>query len=354
MEMIATMALTPDKRIAEDIIVQGNVLIKKDTKVTAEIIQKLNMFGIMGVNCYEPSDFATSYYEKTNLSKEFANWKDKYFTNMVAYKVAVDSFVYNRVPFRLTDLLKIADTLVPANMTGKQLLTYINLIQPREEDLSYVHGLNVALICRIFGHWLKWSPEDINTLTFAGFIYDVGKNILPQDIIWKPGKLTNLEFDLMKTHAFHAYHLLKKTNLNEHILNATLQHHERCDGTGYPQGLKSNEIDPYAKILAIVDMYEAMTAPRTYREPMCPYKAISIFEQDFFQKYDISFIKTFLQHLSDELIGNRIELNSGDQGEVIMANRTSLSRPVLRMDDGSILDLSSQQANALSISRIIT
>lgn len=354
MEMVATMALTEGRQIAEDIIVQGKVIIPKNTKVTNTIIQQLNMFGIMGVSCYEPSDFATSYYEKAHLSKEFAAWKDKYFTNMVAYKVAVDSFVYNRVPFRLTDLLAIANALIPANMTGKQLLTYINLIQPNEEDLSYVHGLNVALISRMFGHWLGWSADDINTLTFAGFIYDIGKNILPQDIIWKPGKLTNLEFDLMKTHAFHAYHLLKKTNLDEHILNATLQHHERCDGTGYPQGLKGADIDPYAKIIAIVDMYEAMTAPRTYREPMCPYKAIAIFEQDFFQKYDIAFIRTFLQHLSDELIGNRIELNSGDKGEVIMANRTSLSRPVLRMDDGSVLDLSNAQAAGLSIARIIT
>jgi len=352
MEMVATLALTDSHKIAEDVTCNGQVIINKDTKVNSNIIQKLNAFGIMGVLCYEPADFAVSYYEKVSLSKDFAKWLDNYNTVMVAYKVAVDSFVYNRVPFREDDLLKIANTLITEKTTGKQLLTYINLIQPKEEDLSYVHGLNVALICRMFGRWLGFSAADIDTLTLCGFIYDVGKNILPQDIIWKRGKLSELEFDLMQTHCFHAYHLLSKTKLNERILNATLQHHERCDGTGYPQGLKGAEIDSFAKIIAIVDMYEAMTAPRTYREPMCPYKAIAIFEQDLFQKYDIKFIQTFMMHLSEELIGNRVKLNTGDEGIVVLTNRNAISRPVVKMDDGTMIDLSVMKQ--FSIDKIVS
>ena len=340
MEMVATLALTAQHTIAEDITSQGQVIVPKGTKVDDQIKKKLQMFGIMGVSCYEPSDFAQSYYEKISLSKDFAKWKELYSTQLVAYKVQVDQFVYNRVPFRTVDLIEIASTLVRDNMTGKQLMTYINIMTPKEEELSYVHGLNVALICRVFGRWLGWSADNINLLTLCGFIYDVGKNILPQDIIWKKGKLTPLEFDLMKTHAFHAYHLLSKTNLNQHILNAVLQHHERCDGSGYPQGLKGPEIDDCARLVAIVDMYEAMTAPRTYRAPMCPYKAMAIFEQDFYLKYDIKYIQIFMQHISDELIGNTVRLNTGDEGEVIMVNRNAFSKPILKMDGGMVLDLS--------------
>ncbi len=340
MEMVATLALNEKHTIAEDVTCQGKVIIPKNTKVTPQIIQKLNAFGIMGVNCYEPSDFATSYYEKISLSKDFAKWKTAYDTQLVAYKVAVDSFVYKRIPFRTVDLIAIANALVSEKMTGKQLMTYINLMTPKEGELSYAHGLNVALICRIFARWLNWSPENIDLLTICGFVYDVGKNILPQDIIWKPGKLSSMEYDLMKTHAFHAYHLLSKTSLDRHILNAVLQHHERCDGSGYPQGLTGPEIDDCAKLVAIVDVYEAMTAPRTYRAPMCPYKAMAILEQDFYQKYDIKFIQTFMQHISDELIGNMVRLNTGDVGEVIMTNRNAYSKPLLRMDGGMVLDLS--------------
>lgn len=351
MEMIATLALTPDYIVAEDVVSNGQVIVKKDTQVSPAVIQKLNAYRIMCVSCYEPSDYADSYHEKIRLSKEFASWKVAYFTNMMAYKVAVDSFVYNRVPFRTEDLLNIARVLVPENITGKRLMTYIGLTEPTEDQLSYVHGLNVALICKLFGRWLGFSAEDIDTLTIAGFIYDVGKNLLPSDIIWKHGKLNNMEFDLMKTHAFHAYHLLSKTNLDTKVLSAVLEHHERCDGSGYPQGLTGNQISPFAKIVAIIDMYEAMTAPRTYRAPMNPYKAISIFEQDFFQKYDIKFIQTFMKHITDELIGSKVKLNTGDIGEVVMNSRTNLSRPVVRMSDGSVVDLA--QASSLFVDQII-
>ncbi len=340
MEMIATLALNDSYTISEDVTAQGQVIVKQGTQVNAEVINKLKAYGVMGVNCYEASDFAGSYYEKLSLSKEFSKWKNDYDTLLIAYKVAVDSFALKKIPFREVDLLEISSRLFTDSMTGKRLMTYINLMTPKEEDLSYVHGLNVALMSKLFGRWLRWPAPDVDRLTLAGFIYDVGKNILPQDIIWKKGKLNSMEFDLMKTHAFHAYHLLSKTNLDQRILNCVLQHHERCDGSGYPQGLKGNEIDDFAKVIAIVDMYEAMTAPRTYRSPMCPFKAIAIFEQDVYQKYDIKYIQTFMQHLSDEMIGNRVRLNTGDEGEVIMTNRNAYSKPIIRMDDGTVIDLS--------------
>lgn len=341
MEMVATLALQVGSVIAEDVISQGNVIVPKNTAVNEKTIQKLNMFRIMGVCIYEPADFAKSYMEKVKLSKEFAAYQDMYNIQLIAYKVSVDSFVYNHVPFRTQDLLAISDALCPPNLSFKQLLTYINLITPKDEELSFSHGLNCALIAKKFGERLGLKPEEITLLTLSGFIFDVGKNMLPQDIIYKPAKLEKMEYDLVKTHAFHAYHLLSRTNLDKRILNTVLQHHERCDGSGYPQGLTDAQIDPYSKIIAIVDVYEAMTAPRSYRPPMCPYKAISIFEKEFLQKYDISFVQSFMKSLSDELIGSRVKLNSGDEGEVIMANPRSLARPMIRMDDGSILDIAS-------------
>ncbi|MCR5789146.1 MAG: HD-GYP domain-containing protein [Lachnospiraceae bacterium] len=340
MEMVATYVLNDSHTIAEDVIALGRVIVEKDTKVTPKVIERLNDYSIMGVMCYEPSDFATSYYEKIRLSKEFSKWKTDYETMLVAYKVAVDSFVIKKIPFRESDLLNISSTLFTDKMTGKRLMTYINLMTPREDDLSYVHGLNVALMSKLFGRWLKWSAPDVDWLTLAGFIYDVGKHFLPQDIIWKPGKLSSMEYDLIKTHAFHAYHLLSKTNLDKRILNCVLQHHERCDGSGYPQGLKGPEIDDFAKVIAIVDVYEAMTAPRTYRSPMCPFKAIAILEQDVYQKYDIKYIHTFMQNLSDEMIGNHVRLNTGDVSVVIMTNRHYFSKPIIQMEDGTVIDLS--------------
>ena len=83
-----------------------------------------------------------------------------------------------------------------------------------------------------------------------------------------------------------------------------------------------------------------MTSARSYREPLCPYKVISIFESDSFQKYDIKYIFCFLSHVANDLIGNRVSLNTGDEGVVIMNNQHNLSRPIIKMDDNSIVDLS--------------
>ncbi|MDD3414284.1 MAG: HD-GYP domain-containing protein [Lachnospiraceae bacterium] len=339
MEMVATLALKEGMVIGEDITNQGKVIVKRNSTIDSIILQKLNTFHIMSVNIMEPEDYATTYYEKIRLSKDFKQYEQLYTANLVAYKVAVDSFIYKKVPFRIQDLLTIATSLVPDNMTGKQLFSYLYLLLPSEDHLTYAHGLNVALICRVFGRWLNLNQEDLKILTLTGFLYDLGKFILPYDIIWKPERLNKMEFDLVKTHAFHGYHLISKLNIDENIKLATLQHHERCDGSGYPQGLAGNKINPFAKIVAICDVYEAMTSARSYREPLCAYKVINIFEGDSLQKYDIKYINVFLQHVVDELIGNRVRLSNGLEGEVILNNKNDLSRPIVKCDD-TIIDLS--------------
>lgn len=339
MEMIATLALKPDMVIAQDVLSQDKVIVKKDTVVDRIVINKLEAFHIMGVSIKEPEDFANTYYEKIRVSKNFKLYEQTYFANLTAYKVAVDSFLYKKVPFHTGDLLKISETLFPEKMTGKLLLSYLYNLVPTEDNLTYAHALNVALIAKVFGGWLRMSKEDIDTLVLCGFLFDIGKFMLPYDIIWKPDRLNKMEFDLVKTHAFHGYHLLRNQNMNENIKLATLHHHERCDGSGYPQGLTTSEISPFAKIISIIDVYEAMTSARSYREPMSPFKVISIFESEGFQKYEVRFIMTFLEHLVDEHLGNRVLLSNGMEGEVVLINKNAFSRPIIKCAD-SIVDLS--------------
>ena len=342
METIATLSLKEGMVIGKNVISKERVIVPANSKVDSVIIQKLNAFHVMTVSVMEPEDFASTYYAKLRVSKAFKAFEENYKTNLTAYKVAVDSFIYKKVPFRQNDLITIANNLVPKQMSGRQLFAYLYLLLPTEDNLTYAHGLNVALISTIFARWLSFNEEDTRNLILSGFLYDIGKFVIPYDIIWKSSKLNKMEFDLVKTHAFHGYHLLSKQNLNEHILNATLQHHERCDGSGYPQELKSDEIDPFAKIIAIADMYEAMTSSRTYREPMCPYTVISIFEAECFQKYDVKYVTTFIKHVAEELIGNRVRLSNGLEGEVVMNNQHNYSRPLVKCED-AIFDLSKQR-----------
>lgn len=343
MKTVAVMALEDGMQLAEDIVVGDKVAIRKGTKIDHLVKIKLEAFKLFTVEILEAEDLAETYYEKLRVSEAFKQFQLNYNANLAAYKVAVDSFIYKKVPFRFEDLKAIANALCPDSISGKRLFSYINIMLHDEADMTYAHGVNVALICKKMGKWLRLSDEEQELLLFSGFLFDIGKFMLPNDIIWKPGKLNKMEFDLIKTHAFYGYHMLSKFGINDRILNATLMHHERGDGSGYPQGLSREDIDPMASMVAIADVYEAMTSARTYREPMNPYQVVEIIKDDMYLKYDIAIITTFLNHILDEMIGNDVKLSNGMLGEVIMNNSGALGRPVVKCKDGTIVDLSQQR-----------
>lgn len=137
----------------------------------------------------------------------------------------------------------------------------------------------------MLGNWLGFSEDAQNTLTLCGLLHDIGKSRIPASIIGKPGRLTSEEFEQIKRHPLLGYELLKNQPLDPHIKNAALMHHERCDGSGYPFGLYASDIDDYASIIAVADVYDAMTADRCYRLGLCPFEVIAQFEQEGLQRY---------------------------------------------------------------------
>ena len=115
-------------------------------------------------------------------------------------------------------------------------------------------------------------------------------------------------------------------------------HHEKCDGSGYPIGLHGDKINELAKLITIVDIYEAMTANRCYHEGICPFDVIRMYEDDGYQRYDPKYLVPFLQGISDTYLHNTVLLNDGTKGEVILTNKSKVSRPGLLVD-GQYLDL---------------
>lgn len=211
------------------------------------------------------------------------------------------------------------------------------------DDSVYAHSLNVALISGMFGKWLKLSKEDYDTLLLAALLHDIGKTKIPPELLDKPGKYTDEEFALVKKHPTFGYNILNAIpdeQLDPRIKKAALMHHERWDGTGYPHNLKGNEIDDFAHIIAIADVYDAMTAARSYRAPLCPFQVIAAFEKDGLQKYHPKYILTFLEHIARTYQRNRVLLSDGRGANVVMLNKQTLSKPIVQVDDGSCIDLS--------------
>ena len=128
--------------------------------------------------------------------------------------------------------------------------------------------------------------------------------------------------------------------MDSRFLNAALQHHERSDGSGYPRGLDDDEIDDFAAIVAIADVYDAMTATRSYRNALSPFEVISAFEKDGLSKYRTKYILTFLERMANAYQNSLVMLSDGRRGRVVYLHRSKLSRPIVELADKTMLDLS--------------
>ena len=207
----------------------------------------------------------------------------------------------------------------------------------RYDDLTYIHSLNVAILCHEFANWMHMPEEEQDILTLAGLLHDVGKMGIPGKIIKKAGLLTDEEYELIKQHPQKGYDFLKKHPLDERIMNVALMHHERCDGSGYPQGLKADEIDDFAKIVAIADYYDALTSARVYREPHCPFEVFRMLQQER-DKFDSTYLAVFMEGVASFYIGCEVVLSNQKRARMVDTNPTDQSNPIVKMD-GLIVNL---------------
>lgn len=339
----------PGMVVASDVFTEDNhLIISKDTKLTDKIITRLEFYSIIELSVYSstvPEEEViiaqTTYNERIRNSESFQRFH-------LAYKNTVNNIKSNLDQFVKTQ--KDLDTDLLLQETGKILMEFksnieiFNMLHCMREydDTTYVHSLNVALICNIIGKWLNFSQEDLAAITLSGLLHDLGKLMIPSNIISKPAKLTEEEYSTIKTHTIRGYNLLKSKKLDSRIKHASLMHHERCDGSGYPYGFYGEQIDPFAKLVAIADVYDAMTCARVYRGPLCPFEVISIFESEGFAKYDPKFILTFLEGIANTYIHNSVRLNDNTEGEIILINRLELSKPVIKSGD-NFIDLSKRR-----------
>ena len=190
----------------------------------------------------------------------------------------------------------------------------------------------------------------MHVLTLCGLLHDIGKVRIPRKILEKPGKLTPTEFEVMKAHVNEGYDIIKDKDIDSRVKEACLLHHETCDGTGYPFGLTSEKIPDFAKIIAIADIYDAMTSDRVYRSAVCPFTVIHLMEQECFSTLDPKFALPFFKNVASSYIHNNVKLSNGETGEVVLINDRSLSRPVIRCKD-KFIDLSA--APDLTITSIL-
>lgn len=343
---------------------RGQLIINPNVELTRTLISRLEFYGIASVQITENKQVATpmetpkdpayfpakspvsapspvsdaSYSQKLKSSPEFQRFQVDFTLRSQDLKNCFDAYLSDGGTVNKEELLSKTISLVSPKQTTLDVFDMLHNMR-QVNDSTYAHSLNVAIISRIIGKWLHFSNEELDTLTLAGLLHDIGKTKIPDEVLNKDGKLTDEEFQMIRNHPKYGYDILKSQPLNSHIKKAALMHHERCDGSGYPMGLTMEEIDDYALIIAIADVYDAMTVARSYRAPLCPFEVIAEFEKDGLQKYKPKYILTFLENIANAYQNNRVMLSDGTSARIVLLNHRRLSKPLVQLDDGACIDL---------------
>ena len=292
-----------------------------------------------------------SHHEKIQADPKFKAFKKGFSRNVTALKGQLNDIVERNSPINVDNML--APTMALLSAEENNTFGVFDMLHNMRQfdDLTFTHSMNVALICNVFAKWLGMTKEEAKLATACGMLHDIGKLKIEDSIIKKPDKLTDSEYARIKLHPIEGYKILQHQNINEHIKNSALMHHEKCDGTGYPLKLPADKIDYYAKLVAIADVYDAMTSARVYRGALCPFKVIEIFEQEGLHKYDVVLIMTFLENVINTYIDNRVQLSDGRIGVVKWIDKNNLSKPMIQLPDQSFVELAKYRD--LKIERIL-
>ena len=231
----------------------------------------------------------------------------------------------------LQSLRDIAESIVEEILEQKNVL--INLVDIKSMDnYTYAHCVNVAILSLVMGIELGFNRKQLMDLAVGAMLHDVGKIFIPTEVLNKKGKLDDREFQLIKEHPEKGYEYLKDIYEISSLSRAiVIQHHEKVDGSGYPRGLKNNEIHSYAKLVAIADVYDALTSDRPYRRGLSPNEALEYIMGAVDKEFDYTIVKAFMRKIVPYPVGALVKLSNGCIAAVVENNHYLPMRPVVRV-----------------------
>ena len=330
--------LEPGMILLVDVFDDNHILlIGSDTVLNESHIAFLIKKGIFEVTVATLKDSDEVVVKKPLALEEESDVELKYRMTIKKFKTIYTEFRLGRVPVyqEIDDAL---EPLYEAILNDNQFTRKMWQIHAYD-DYTFDHSVRVSMIAGLLAKWCGLNNSQIKDAALAGLLHDIGKCNIPDQILNKPSALTLEEFKVMKTHAILGYILIKDIpNISYDVLLAVMQHHERVDGTGYPNGLKGNEINYLAKIVAVADVYCAMTQDRVYKRAMHPFETMSFILEKCHSSLDFSMSKTFLANISHFYIGHQVTLTNGQSGEIIMTYKDDPARPLVRVGE-TYLDL---------------
>lgn len=224
----------------------------------------------------------------------------------------------------------LAEQTVATVLRNPHALTSIARIKTKDE-YTFMHCVSVAALLTTFGREMQMSQDDLKELAIGGLIHDLGKTMVRQDVLNKPGKLDKEEFNHMRKHVDYSGEMIEGIpQVSQIAHHVTMCHHERMDGTGYPKGLKGDEISQVGRMSAIVDVYDALTSVRVYKAAWEPTQAMKKLIEWSPAHFDRELVQRFASCIGIFPVGSVVALESGRVG-IVMDQNQDLLKPVIRI-----------------------
>lgn len=327
---VKTDNILPGMKLARAIQSEyGGVLVPEDTLIDRNNIKKINKLDLGSVYIYVDSseEFNDNVDEKAETKKEYSkNAKE------VEELFAEINFQGNLEKESINTLKERAESL----SEELEVVDLLGIVRSADK-YTYYHSLNVSILANKFGKWLDLEEEDIEMLTQAGLLHDIGKTKIPDKILNKAEELSDQEYQWIKRHSKYGYNMLKDSeSIPAKVAKAVLTHHERYDGSGYPNGLKGQEIPLFGRILAIVDTFDAITAERNYQKKSSPFKAIKVFVREDSTHFDHKLKTIFNENIPNLFLQEKVLLSDGQEGRVVFINPRHPEMPVVKVEDKHI------------------
>ncbi|MCP5326521.1 MAG: HD-GYP domain-containing protein [Oceanospirillaceae bacterium] len=251
---------------------------------------------------------------------------------------------------------QMADGFVSSVFRNQNALACLSRIRDKDSYLME-HSVNVAVLMSILGKHLQLDPTTLHQCVTGALLHDIGKILIPDSVLHKPGKLTDEEFFIMKKHSTFSRDILKRSGgFPDICVNIAGQHHERLDGNGYPDGLKGDNIAAEARMASVVDIYDAITADRVYHKGMTPSVALKRMLEWVDFHLDKQYLHAFIKAIGIYPVGSLVELESGRLAVVIAENLGNTLKPTLKIIYNAktqhylpveIIDLSQQEKDKI-------
>lgn len=318
----------------------GRILLAKGIKLTEKVVRKVAEIGIMSL--YINDEYSDDEIEDTIKpelrQKAIKTMKDS-FDSLLSISECVPgklnklqateaSRVKNEC---ISKLSMVVEEIMNEVLEKKNAL--VNLVDIKSMDnYTYEHSVNVVVLSLMLGLELNYTKSKLHNLAIGAMLHDMGKVFVPKEVLLKSGKLTDAEFGLIKEHPSRGYEYLKSDEeISAMSKIIILQHHERIDGTGYPDGIDGSRIHEFSKIVSIADVYDALTSDRPYRMGLPPNEAIEYIMGSVDRYFDFDMINAFLRRIVPYPVGTMVKLSSGDVGVIKEINREYPLRPVVKI-----------------------